>query len=58
MARTSISIGRFMVKPFDCWANQWFLLTAGDFKKGTFNTMTVGWGSLGTMWGKPRKELS
>ncbi len=29
------------------------LLTSGDFKNGTFNTMTVGWGSLGVMWSKP-----
>jgi flavin reductase (DIM6/NTAB) family NADH-FMN oxidoreductase RutF len=29
------------------------LLTSGDFAAGRFNTMTVGWGSLGVMWGRP-----
>jgi len=35
------------------WADQWFLLTSGDFSEKRYNTMTVGWGSLGTMWEKP-----
>ena len=30
---------------------KWALLTAGDTEK--FNTMTVSWGGLGTIWGKP-----
>ncbi len=30
---------------------KWALLTAGDSDK--FNTMTISWGGLGTMWGKP-----
>ena len=30
---------------------KWALLTAGDKEK--FNTMTVSWGGLGTIWGKP-----
>ena len=30
---------------------KWALLTAGD--KDKFNTMTVSWGGLGTIWGKP-----
>ncbi|MCR5209666.1 MAG: flavin reductase family protein [Lachnospiraceae bacterium] len=30
---------------------KWALLTAGN--KDEFNTMTVSWGGLGTMWGKP-----
>lgn len=29
----------------------WALLTAGD--KDNFNTMTIGWGGLGTLWSKP-----
>ena len=33
------------------------LLTAGDFSKGHFNTMTVAWGSFGTMWGKPFAQV-
>lgn len=30
---------------------EWALLTAGD--RRAFNCMTVSWGSLGTLWGKP-----
>jgi flavin reductase (DIM6/NTAB) family NADH-FMN oxidoreductase RutF len=35
------------------WASDRFLLTAGDYGAEDFNTMTVGWGSLGVMWNKP-----
>ena len=37
-------------KIFDLFRNQWALVTAGNIKK--FNTCTVGWGSLGTLWTK------
>ena len=30
---------------------KWALLTAGGKEK--FNTMTISWGGLGTLWGKP-----
>ena len=30
---------------------KWALVTAGD--KESFNTMTVSWGGMGTIWGKP-----
>jgi flavin reductase (DIM6/NTAB) family NADH-FMN oxidoreductase RutF len=46
-----------VVKAHHLWAKQWLLLTAGDFATGEFNTMTVGWGSLGTMWGKPFAQV-
>jgi hypothetical protein len=29
------------------------LLMCGDYGIGHYNAMTVGWGSLGTMWGRP-----
>ena len=35
-------------KQFD---KKWALLTAGS--KDSFNTMTISWGGLGTLWGKP-----
>ena len=38
---------------FQLFEKGWFLLTAGDFATGKFNTMTVSWGSLGVIWGKP-----
>ena len=43
----------FVTQPHDLWANRWLLLTAGDFKAAKFNTMTVAWGSFGTMWSLP-----
>ena len=35
---------------FDLFAKKWALLTAGSIDH--FNTMTIGWGGLGTLWGK------
>jgi flavin reductase (DIM6/NTAB) family NADH-FMN oxidoreductase RutF len=35
------------------WHHDWFLLTAGDFASGAYNTMTVSWGSIGVIWNKP-----
>ena len=41
----------FTTDIFETFDKQWALLTAGDMEK--FNTMTVSWGGLGTIWGKP-----
>ncbi len=38
-------------KVFDLFNNQWGLVTAGDPSR--YNTCTVAWGSLGTIWGGP-----
>jgi flavin reductase (DIM6/NTAB) family NADH-FMN oxidoreductase RutF len=57
MALKNITINDFTVKAHDQWANQWFLLSCGDFAKGHYNTMTVAWGSFGTMWGKPFAQV-
>lgn len=35
------------------WSKKWMLLTAGSYKDKNYNTMTVGWGSIGVMWNKP-----
>lgn len=37
-------------KIFDLFRNQWALVTAGDMEH--FNTCTVSWGSMGTLWTK------
>jgi flavin reductase (DIM6/NTAB) family NADH-FMN oxidoreductase RutF len=37
------------------WRKQWLLLTAGT--PDDFNMMTVGWGSIGMMWGKPFAQV-
>ena len=36
---------------FSIFDKKWALLTAGDMDK--FNTMTISWGGLGTLWNKP-----
>lgn len=41
----------FTTEIFSQFDKKWALLTAGD--KENFNTMTVSWGGLGTIWGKP-----
>ncbi len=41
----------FQARSFELFDKQWALLTAGT--EGNFNTMTIGWGGLGTLWGKP-----
>jgi len=57
MIRDKLDINEFTVKTHHLWAEQWLLLASGDFAEGKFNTMTVGWGSLGTMWGKPFAQV-
>lgn len=40
---------------FSLLGDQWALVTAGDEKK--CNTMTVSWGGIGILWGKPTATL-
>jgi flavin reductase (DIM6/NTAB) family NADH-FMN oxidoreductase RutF len=53
MKRIAIPVDDLAIGPFHLWAEHWILLTAGDFSSGKFNTMAIGWGGLGNMWGKP-----
>ena len=39
------------LKPFDVFSRDWALVTAGT--PDHYNTMTIGWGGLGTLWGRP-----
>lgn len=57
MTRKPIAAQDFRVNAHATWSAQWMLLTAGDFHTGHFNTMTVGWGSLGTMWNTPFAQV-
>ena len=41
----------FAMDIFEQFDKKWALLTAGSMEK--FNTMTISWGGLGTLWGKP-----
>jgi flavin reductase (DIM6/NTAB) family NADH-FMN oxidoreductase RutF len=53
MERKNIDIAQLKVQPHHLFNNRWLLLTSGDFQSGDFNTMTIAWGALGTMWSKP-----
>lgn len=52
-----ISPEDFLVRAYAIWEHGWFLLTSGDYARGTFNTMTVSWGSFGCMWGRPFAQV-
>lgn len=53
MQRKQIDIAQLKLQPHHLFHHQWALLTSGDFYVGHFNTMTIGWGAIGTMWSKP-----
>lgn len=53
MNRETIDIAQLQVRPLHLFHKQWALVTSGDFAAGNFNTMTISWGALGTMWSKP-----
>lgn len=53
VTRRSIPIAELTVAAWSVWDKTWFALTAGEFAPGRFNTMTVSWGGLGCMWGRP-----
>jgi flavin reductase (DIM6/NTAB) family NADH-FMN oxidoreductase RutF len=41
------------IQPLTFFDKDWLLLSAGEFATGEYNTMTISWGSLGTLWGRP-----
>lgn len=53
MSLQPIEFTRFAPTVFHLFDRQWLLLTGGDFARGVFNTMTISWGSLGVVWGRP-----
>ena len=42
---------KFSADVFSVFAEDWALVTAGV--EGDYNTMTIGWGGLGTLWSRP-----
>ena len=38
--------------PFNAFSKEWALLTAGK-SAADYNTMTISWGGMGTLWGLP-----
>lgn len=57
MRRKPISTQTLQLRVYDFWETDWLLLTAGDFSSGKYNAMTVSWGSLGSLWGKPFAQV-
>ena len=53
MQRKPIELTQLILQPHNLFHKQWVLLTAGEFSTGNFNTMTIGWGAIGTMWSRP-----
>jgi uncharacterized protein (DUF952 family)/flavin reductase (DIM6/NTAB) family NADH-FMN oxidoreductase RutF len=51
--RIQIPIEKFTARSHSIFDLQWFLLSCGDFEKQDFNSMTISWGALGTMWSMP-----
>lgn len=50
-----MTLNDYTEKPFVHFSEDWALLTAGV--PDDFNSMTIGWGALGTMWGLPAAFL-
>jgi flavin reductase (DIM6/NTAB) family NADH-FMN oxidoreductase RutF len=57
MNRQPISVERLIARPIALFNKQWFLLSCGDFAVGDFNCMTISWGSLGEVWGRPLVQV-
>ncbi|MBI9052070.1 MAG: flavin reductase [Anaerolineaceae bacterium] len=53
MERSEISVDEFCIRSYQLIEKQWLLLTSGDFHEGKYNAMTIGWGSIGSMWSRP-----
>jgi len=51
MAFREIEAKSLLINPFVMLDDDWALLSAGGV--GKFNTMTISWGNMGIMWGKP-----
>ncbi len=46
-----LTVGEITDNPFRLIGDDWALVTSGTEER--FNTMTVSWGGVGIMWGKP-----
>ena len=57
MRRTQIPVTQLSFPLFHTFDSKWMLLAAGDFTRKTFNGMTISWGSLGVVWGKPFAQV-
>ena len=46
-----LDVNKLNIDAVDLWMNKWLLLTVGSMED--CNMMTVAWGGIGCMWGKP-----
>ena len=46
-----VDVKTFDLEIFNKLNKEWALLSAGN--KDAFNTMTISWGEMGTLWNKP-----
>jgi flavin reductase (DIM6/NTAB) family NADH-FMN oxidoreductase RutF len=53
MLRKPVAIEKLILQPHNVFHNKGALLTSGDYLNKDFNSMTIGWGALGTMWNLP-----
>lgn len=58
MACIQIDPFQLVLRPHHLFDQQMVLLTCGDFANQDFNQMTIGWGSIGTMWNKPFVQIA
>ncbi len=53
----NISIAKLHLDAYNLWDGNWLLLTAGDFTIGHFNSMTISWGGIGSLWERPVAQV-
>ncbi len=53
MHRNEIDPESLTILPHHLFHYKNVLLTSGDYSAGEYNTMTIGWGGIGTMWSRP-----
>jgi flavin reductase (DIM6/NTAB) family NADH-FMN oxidoreductase RutF len=58
MALQDIEPMKFGADVFHLFDRQWLVLASGDLPAGAFNAMTISWGSLGVIWGKPFVQVA
>ena len=57
MTRLEIPIDSLSLPVFHTFDARWMLLAAGDFDNNDYNFMTISWGSLGVIWGRPFAQV-
>lgn len=53
MERQNIPFDQFDSQVFHLFDKQWMVLTSGDIVTSRYNAMTISWGSIGFVWGRP-----